>query len=103
MAQTETLPAVQTARVGKIADACAMVIFGASGDLTQRKLIPALYNLAKSQVLSQDFAIVGVARAPMSDEEFRKKLSESIKQFATEPVDAKLWEWFVSRLYYLSG
>ena len=52
-----------------------MVIFGAAGDLTQRKLIPALYNLAKSQVLSREFAIVGVARAPMSTEDFRKKLS----------------------------
>jgi glucose-6-phosphate 1-dehydrogenase len=47
---------------GKLGDACAMVIFGASGDLTNRKLIPALYNLAKDNLLSRDFALVGFAR-----------------------------------------
>jgi glucose-6-phosphate 1-dehydrogenase len=103
MAQTEVTPVAQQPRVGKVGDACAMVIFGAAGDLTQRKLIPALYNLAKSQVLSREFAIVGVARAQMSTDDFRNKLSQDIKQFATEPVDADLWEWFVRRMYYLSG
>ena len=103
MAQTEITPTLQQPRVGKVGDPCAMVIFGAAGDLTQRKLIPALYNLAKSQVLSREFAIVGVARAKISTEDFRNKLSQSIKQFATEPVDPDLWEWFVRRIYYLSG
>lgn len=99
----ETAPVVQPARAGRIADPCTMVIFGAAGDLTRRKLIPALYNLAKTQVLSREFAIVGVARTPMSDEDFRKKLTQDIKQFATEPVDTDLWEWFVKRLYYVPG
>ena len=80
-----------------------MVIFGAAGDLTRRKLIPALYNLAKTQVLSREFAIIGVARSPMSNDDFRKKLTQDMKQFATEPVDNDLWEWFVKRLYYVSG
>jgi len=80
-----------------------MVIFGAAGDLTRRKLIPALYNLAKSELLSREFAVVGVARAPMSTDDFRKKVSEDIKQFATEAVDSDLWEWFLRRMYYIAG
>jgi glucose-6-phosphate 1-dehydrogenase len=80
-----------------------MVIFGAAGDLTSRKLIPALYNLAKSELLSREFAVVGVARSQMSNEDFRKKATEDIKEFATEKVDPNVWEWFVRRLYYLPG
>jgi len=99
----ETAPVVQPARTGRVGDPCAMVIFGAAGDLTRRKLIPALYNLAKTQVLSREFAIIGVARSPMSNDDFRKKLTQDMKQFATEPVDNDLWEWFVKRLYYVSG
>ena len=106
MAQTEIIPAVEQPRAGrpgKPSDPCAMVIFGASGDLTRRKLIPALYNLAKNELLSREFAVIGVARAPMSTEDFRKKVSEDIQQFATDKVDGDIWEWFVRRMYYLSG
>jgi glucose-6-phosphate 1-dehydrogenase len=101
MAQTVAMPVTQ--RVGKVGEPCVMVIFGAAGDLTQRKLIPALYNLAKSELLSREFAVVGVARSPISTEDFRKKASEDIKEFGTEAVDPDLWEWFVLRLYYLAG
>ena len=80
-----------------------MVIFGAAGDLTRRKLIPALYNLARHELLSREFAVVGIAHNPMSTEEFRAKISEDIKHFATEEVDPDLWEWFVRRMHYLSG
>jgi glucose-6-phosphate 1-dehydrogenase len=80
-----------------------MVIFGAAGDLTRRKLIPALYNLASEQLLSREFAVVGLARAQMTTEEFRAKVSEDMKQFATGPVDSDLWEWFVRRMHYVSG
>jgi glucose-6-phosphate 1-dehydrogenase len=102
MAQTEVTPVVQQ-KVGRLGDPCAMVIFGAAGDLTRRKLIPALYNLAKSELLSREFAVVGVARTKISTEEFRKKATEDIKEFATEKVDPDVWEWFVRRLYYLAG
>ncbi len=80
-----------------------MVIFGASGDLTRRKLIPALYNLAKNDLLSREFAVIGVARTPMSDGDFRKKVTEDIQQFATDKVDPDIWEWIVGRLHYQSG
>src|SRR5579883_3129905 len=99
----ETAPIVQPARSGRVADRWAMIILGAAGDLTRRKLIPALYNLAKTQVLSREFAIIGVARSVMSDDDFRKKLTEDIKQFATETVDNDIWEWFGKRLYYVPG
>src|ERR1700686_5548063 len=101
MAQTVAMPVTQ--RVGKVGEPCVMVIFGAAGDLTQRKLIPALYNLAKSELLSREFAVVGVARSPITTEDFRKKASEEIKEFGTEAVDPDLWEWFVRRMYYLAG
>jgi len=80
-----------------------MVIFGVTGDLTKRKLLPALYNLASQQLLSREFAIVGIGRTPMTSEEARIKLSDEFKNFATGAVDPDLWEWFVRRLHYVSG
>jgi glucose-6-phosphate 1-dehydrogenase len=90
-------------RLGQPGDPCVMVIFGASGDLTKRKLIPALYNLARENLLAKEFAVVGFARRAMSHEEFREKITEDFKQFATGSVDPDLWHWFARRLYYLSG
>jgi glucose-6-phosphate 1-dehydrogenase len=82
---------------------CIMVIFGAAGDLTKRKLIPALYNLKESNLLSENFAVIGVARAEMSDEEFRKRLSHDMREFATDDVEPEVWKWLEERLYYLYG
>jgi glucose-6-phosphate 1-dehydrogenase len=82
---------------------CAMVIFGATGDLTSRKLFPALYNLAKSNMLSHDFAIVGVSRNDFGLEQFRRMMGEQLTKFATEKVDSDLREWLISRVYYVSG
>ena len=71
MAQADVMPRTQQRPSGRPGDPCIMVIFGAAGDLTQRKLIPALYNLAKVDLLPREFAILGVAHNPMSDDEFR--------------------------------
>jgi len=103
MPKTDAMPATPGQPIGKPGDPCVMVIFGASGDLTRRKLIPALYNLARAQLLSHEFAVVGVARSPMSTEDYRKRVSEDMKQFATGDVDPDLWEWLVRRMHYLSG
>ncbi len=89
--------------LGQPGDPCVMVIFGAAGDLTKRKLIPALYNLAKGDFLSKEFAVVGFARAGMTTDEFRQQMSQDIHEFATDQVEPLLWDWFVKRLYYLSG
>jgi len=103
MAQAEVLSRPQQRSPGRPADPCIMVIFGAAGDLTRRKLIPALYNLAKAQLLSREFAILGVAHSPMSNDEFRKKLSEDIKKYAGAEIDSDIWEWFLRRMYYVTA
>ena len=82
---------------------CVMVIFGASGDLTARKLLPALYNLAKSNLLSREFAIVGVARNDYSTDQFREMMSQKLQSFATRTVDGDLRDWLMKRLYYVAG
>src|SRR6266852_3440391 len=82
-------------------DPCAMVIFGASGDLTKRKLIPALYNLAQDHLLAEEFALIGCARSQMSSEQFRNQLNHEIAQFATTDVEPDLWHWFSERIYYV--
>ena len=90
-------------RAGLAADPCVMVIFGASGDLTKRKLIPALHNLAKDGLLSEQFAVVGVSRSEMSHEEFRAKLTREVEEYAPGEVDPKVWQWLSERLYYSPG
>jgi len=80
-----------------------MVIFGAAGDLTKRKLIPALYNLKESKLLPDNFAVIGVARAELNDEEFRHRLGDEMREFAIDNVDTEVWRWLAERLFYLSG
>ena len=80
-----------------------MVIFGASGDLTKRKLIPALCNLAQGKLLSPQFAVIGFSYDSLTSEAFREQLSKDIQEFAPEPVDRKLWDWFLERIYYVQG
>ncbi len=88
---------------GRPGDPCVMVIFGASGDLTKRKLIPALYNLAKDNLLSKEFALVGFARNELTSEQFRDEIGKEIGEFATTTIDPDLWHWFSRRIYYLPG
>src|SRR5260370_10185324 len=88
---------------GRPGDPCIMVIFGASGDLTKRKLIPALYNLAKDNLLAKEFALIGFARNELTSEQFRDQISAEISQFATTKVDPELWNWFSRRIYYIAG
>jgi glucose-6-phosphate 1-dehydrogenase len=85
------------------ADPCVMVIFGASGDLTKRKLIPALLNLATAKLLPEQFAIIGFASNDFTTETFRAQLSADIKEFATCPVTPEMWQWFLNRIYYVRG
>ncbi len=88
---------------GRAADPCVMVIFGASGDLTKRKLIPALYNLAKDNLLSREFAVVGFARNDLTTEQFQDEIGKELGEFATTTIDSNLWHWFSRRIYYLCG
>ncbi len=80
---------------------CIMVIFGATGDLTQRKLLPALYSLAADQPpLPASFTVVGVARRPWTNEEFRNVAKEGIQNYARQPYDDALWESFSQGIFY---
>ena len=85
---------------GKPAGPCVMVVFGATGDLTMRKLIPALYNLGKAHLLPQEFAVLGVAIDDLSLEEFRKKVTRFLQ---AEDHGAEAWDRFQHRLHYLRG
>jgi glucose-6-phosphate 1-dehydrogenase len=86
-----------------ISPPCILVIFGAAGDLTKRKLIPALYNLHRNNLLPDQFAVIGLARAEMDDAEFRRRQRDDMDEFATEKVDDAVWHWLAERLFYLSG
>jgi len=88
----------------KPAEPCSIVIFGASGDLTARKLIPALYHLAKEKQLPPNYRIIGFARRDKTDEAWRQELREALNQFSrTKPVDEKVWSEFSANLFYCIG
>jgi glucose-6-phosphate 1-dehydrogenase len=92
------------ARIGKHIDPVAVVIFGATGDLTRRKLVPALFSLAQEGQLPAGFNIVGFARRPWSHDEFRQKMLEGVKQFSRVALqNDSEWERFASDLYYVPG
>ena len=81
-----------------------MVIFGASGDLTHRKLLPALYSLTRDRLLPPRFAIIGFARRPMSDDAFREEMRKACEEFARRrPIDPELWTAFARNIFYQQG
>src|SRR6266404_6148005 len=91
-------PLRQGQRLETALDPCAMVIFGASGDLTKRKLLPALFNLARGNHLPAAFAIIGVARTTMDDDAFRRRMHDAITEFGGGAVEPALWESFARGL-----
>src|SRR4051812_37810709 len=83
---------------------CIIVIFGANGDLTKRKLLPALYRLAYERRIPPNFAVIGNSRTEMSDDDFRAKMRESVEKFLeNSPFDEALWNDFEKNLFYLAG
>ena len=81
---------------------CLMVIFGASGDLTKRKLVPALFNLRRSGLLPDQFAVLGVARQELTDDELRQRVDDDITA-CDEPDDPECRSWLLERVFYLGG
>ena len=82
-------------------DPCVMVIFGATGDLTHRKLIPALYNLALEQPLPAEFSAIGFARKPHTNEIFREQALASVNTYSRRrPANPNVWETFAQGLFY---
>ncbi len=90
-------------RTGREAPPCAFVVFGATGDLTHRKLLPAIYNLAANDSLPQRFGGVGVSRRDMSDDAFRNDLHAAVKEFSRSGLDEAVWNEFASALHYVQG
>ena len=86
--------------VGRTAGPCALVIFGGAGDLTMRKLVPALFNLVKANLLPKDFAVLGFSVDELSLEQFRNQVTRFL-QASDRGTDA--WEWFMQRLHYARG
>jgi glucose-6-phosphate 1-dehydrogenase len=85
-------------------DSCVLIIFGASGDLTKRKLIPGLYNLACVGCMNPQFEVLGIGRTPMSSEEFRKKTGEAAaKSKDTRDFSESGWTGFETLLHYMAG
>jgi glucose-6-phosphate 1-dehydrogenase len=81
----------------------AFVVLGAAGDLTQRKLLPALYNLARQRLLSDSFVLVGLARRDLDDTGFRDKLREDVRAWAGERFEPAVWDWLAGRIAYVRG
>ncbi|MGH6941332.1 glucose-6-phosphate dehydrogenase [Hypericibacter sp.] len=98
-------------RLPKLADPCAMVIFGATGDLTNRLVMPALYNLARTQVLPENFALIGVARAEGTAESWRDHLygllksyvGNAAREFHLDQIDEAAWKRLADRMFYVQG
>ncbi|MBI5867069.1 MAG: glucose-6-phosphate dehydrogenase [candidate division Zixibacteria bacterium] len=85
------------------ADPCVLVIFGITGDLAKRKLIPALYNLMVGGSLPRRFAVMGLGRTEMSTPELRERLREQTGKFSRQPLDSEIWNRFAAHLEYVCG
>src|SRR3954453_19450920 len=102
---------IQASPIGKAsvpplpkADSCLLIIFGASGDLTKRKLVPALYDLACAGCMAPDFEVLGISRTDMSSEAFRSAMHDSaVKSRDTRGWTDTCWGSFASKLHYTSG
>jgi glucose-6-phosphate 1-dehydrogenase len=89
-------------RLERAAEPCAVVIFGASGDLARRKLIPALYRLVQERILPAEFAIVGLGRTAMTDDEFREKMKAAVVEFSeSKAVDEEVWRSFAAGMQFI--
>src|SRR5882672_5253769 len=89
---------------GGVTEPCTVILFGASGDLAKRKVIPALYDLAIHNALGPRYALMGFARTPMTDESFRTTAGEAAKSISeVGPIDPKQWNEFASNMFYSAG
>ena len=94
-------PLLEGLQLRRRPESCAVVIFGASGDLTKRKLIPALYALAYRKLLPEQFAIVGVARTPRSSAQFAAAMKKAVKLYARDPFRQDVWDTLAAGMRYI--
>jgi glucose-6-phosphate 1-dehydrogenase len=95
-------PLLEGLPLGRRPEPCAMVIFGASGDLTKRKLFPALYSLAVRRLLPEKFGVVGVARSEESDDDFRARMKAAVQEFGRDPFREDVWEELAAGMRYVA-
>lgn len=98
--RSQTNPLREGLSTRAVPQPCSVVIFGATGDLTHRKLVPALYNLAADGELPPAVAVVGFARREKSDDEFRKEMEESTRKFSRQSVRDEIWKTFAQSIFY---
>jgi len=95
-------PLIESVRLERTPDPCAMVIFGASGDLAKRKLLPAIYTLYREHLVPPNFSVLGFSRSEMSDDDFRSRMREGVEEFGGH-VDTATWQKFAPGLRYISA
>jgi glucose-6-phosphate 1-dehydrogenase len=100
--ETQDNPLLEGLQLRRTPDPCALVIFGASGDLTHRKLFPALYSLAFRGLLPKTFAIIGVARSEGDDEQFRADMKEAVQKHARDEFRDDVWSGLAGNMRYVS-
>jgi glucose-6-phosphate 1-dehydrogenase len=102
MARARANPLLEGLELRRTPEPCVLTIFGASGDLTQRKLLPALYSLAYRQLLPESFAILGVARTEESSAQWRKRMREAVRKFGREPLRKDAWDQLARSMRYVA-
>ena len=102
MVATQENPLLEGLQLRRTPDPCALVIFGASGDLTKKKLFPALYSLAFRRLLPSKFAVLGVARTEETDDEFRSRMKEAVQQYGRDEFRDDVWETLAEGIRYVA-
>ncbi|HLB44880.1 MAG TPA: hypothetical protein VJK49_05790, partial [Candidatus Limnocylindrales bacterium] len=87
----------------RVPEPCVLVVFGATGDLTSRKIVPAVYNLRRSGLLPAETAVLGFSRRPLSDTDFRRLMADSCANFSRVKVEPGLWQDFAEGVFYQQG
>ncbi|MDA8202681.1 MAG: glucose-6-phosphate dehydrogenase [Chloroflexi bacterium] len=90
-------------RLERVPEPACVVVFGATGDLTHRKILPALYNLRRVGLLPPETTVVAFARRPYTDEQYRAELKEAVAQFSRVPIQDALWDDFAAGIFYQQG
>jgi glucose-6-phosphate 1-dehydrogenase len=103
VATTQENPLLEGLQLRRTPDPCVLVIFGASGDLTKRKLFPALYSLAYRRLLPEKFAVVGIARTEESNDEFRERMKGSVQQFGRDEFRDDVWDTLAEGMRYVAA
>src|SRR3954447_4863053 len=100
--QQQQNPLLEGLQLRRTPDPCVLVIFGASGDLTMRKLMPAIYSLAFRRLLPEQFAILGGARTEGTSAEYREQMQDAVQKFARDPFRQEIWDRLADGMEYVS-